>query len=178
MRRTAPALFSGVLATVVLLTPVPSATADALPTPPPVSMRTVTYPGLGATVTRDHLDRISRTSRPFQDFVKRRLTRLWRDNDPRPKCRSAATMIVKTWRSDGYALISDMGNFAPCPGGGWVQIAVRTDAGWLTPIRLGAQEPFRCRVLLSYHVPAAVVPDGKCLAHQELVSYDAWQASH
>ncbi|MBL0747850.1 hypothetical protein [Nocardioides baculatus] len=142
------------------------------------SVRTVTYRGFGATVTLDHLDRISRTSQPFQDFVERRLTRLWQDNDPRPRCRTAATMIVKTWRSDGYALISDMGNFAPCPGGGYVQIAVRTDTGWRTPTRLGAQEPFRCRVLGRYDVPASVVPDGKCFAGEELVAYDDWRADH
>ena len=153
-------------------------TPSAGATPAAESVRTVTYPGLGTTVTLDHLDRIRTTSRPFQRFVERRLTRLWTDNDPRPKCRTAATMIVKTWRSDGYALISDMGSFAPCPDGGWVQIAVRTEAGWRTPVRLGAQEPYRCRVLASYDVPTAVVPDGKCFAGEKLVSYDAWRASH
>lgn len=153
----------------------PATSAGAAPAAE--SVRTVTYKRFGATVTLDHLDRISKTPQPFQDFVERRLTRLWKENDPRPTCRPAATMIVKTWRSDGYALISDMGNFAPCPAGGWVQIAVRTDAGWRTPTRLAAQEPFRCRVLASYDVPTAVVPDGKCLAGQELVSYDDWRAS-
>ena len=170
MRRT----LSTVLLVAAALLPVTSAAA----TPAPESVRTVTYPGFGATVTLDHLDRISRASQPFQRFVERRLTRLWKDNDPRPKCRTAATMVVKTWRSDGYALISDMGNFGPCPDGGYVQIAVRTDAGWRTPLRLGAQEPFRCRVLASYDVPTAVVPDGKCFAGEELVSYDAWRADH
>ena len=177
MRRTA---VTSVLATalVALLTSLPTGAATGAPSPEAGSVRTVTYPGFGAIVTLDHLDRISRTSKPFQAFVERRLTRLWKQNDPRPRCRTAATMIVKTWRSDSYALISDMGNFAPCPAGGWVQIAVRTDDGWRTPVRLGAQEPFRCRVLQSYDVPLAVVPDGKCYAGGQVVSYEAWLAAH
>ena len=173
MRRTALTLISVLLSATTLL--VPGATANASS---PEAVRTVTYPGFGATVTLDHLERISKTSQPFQDFVERRLTRLWKDNDPRPKCRTAATMIVKKWRSDGFALISDMGNFAPCPAGGWVQIAVREDGRWRTPVRLGAQEPFGCRVLGSFDVPVAVVPDGKCWAGEELVSYRAWLADH
>jgi hypothetical protein len=183
MRRTAQTTalataLATALTTVALTLPasLPAGASTAAPAPGAASVRTVTYPGLGATVTLDHLDRIARTPRPFQDFVERRLTRLWKQNDPRPRCRPAATMIVKTWRSDGYALISDMGNFAPCPAGGWVQIAVRTADGWRTPVRLGAQEPFRCRVLASYDVPVAVVPDGKCYAGGQVVSYEAWLA--
>ncbi len=170
MRRT----LSLVLLVAAALLPMTSAGAGTAQE----SVRTVTYPGIGAVVTLDHLDRIDRTSAPFQRFVETRLTELWQDNDPRPRCRTAATMIVKTWRSDGYALISDMGNFAPCPGGGYVQIAVRTDAGWRTPVRLGAQEPFGCRVLGRYDVPVAVVPDGKCFAGMRLVSYAVWRADH
>ena len=177
MRRTA---LTAALATVLvaLLTSLLPGAATGAHSPTAASVRTITYPGMGATVTLDHLDRIARTPRPFQDFVERRLTRLWKQNDPRPRCRTAATMIVKTWRSDGFALISDMGNFAPCPAGGWVQLAVRTDAGWRTPVRLGAQEPFRCRVLASYDVPVAVVPEGRCFAGNELVSYEAWLAEN
>lgn len=175
MRRTALALVSVLLSGTALLLPAAGANAQA---PAAESVRTVTYPGFGATVTLDHLDRISKTSPAFQDFVEHRLTRLWKDSDPRPKCRTAATMIVKTWRSDGYALVSDMGNFAPCPGGGWVQIAVRVDGSWRTPVRLGAQEPFRCRVLGSFDVPVEVVPDGKCFAGEEVVSYTTWLAHH
>ncbi|MCF6379523.1 hypothetical protein L2K70_18070 [Nocardioides KLBMP 9356] len=170
MRRT--------LTTLLLIAVTLSVAAPAGATAAPGSVRTVTYQGHGATVTLEHLDRISATSKPFQRFVERRLTRLWQDNDPRPRCRTAATMVVKTWRSDGYALISDMGSFAPCPDGGYVQIAVRTDGGWRTPVRLGAQEPFRCRDLVSYDVPAAVVPDGTCFAGQDLVSYDDWLTTH
>lgn len=175
MRRTAFTLISVILASTTVLLPGAAANAQR---PAPEAVRTVTYPGFGATVTLDHLDRISRTSPAFQDFVERRLNRLWQDNDPRLKCRSAATMIVKRWRSDGYALISDMGNFAPCPAGGWVQIAVREDGRWRTPVRLGAQEPFGCRVLGSFDVPVAVVPDGRCWAGGELVSYTTWLAGH
>ncbi|MDR7255746.1 hypothetical protein J2X46_004763 [Nocardioides sp. BE266] len=174
MRRTASVLASGLLAALTLIAPATSAHAA----PAAESVRTVTYKGFGATVTLDHLDRISKTSPAFQDFVEQRLTRLWQDNDPRPKCRTAATMIVKKWRSDGYALISDMGNFAPCPAGGWIQIAVRTDGAWRTPVRLGTQEPYSCRLLGRYDVPVAIVPDGKCFAGQELVSYSSWLASH
>lgn len=174
MRRAVSVLASGLLAALTLLAPATSAHAA----PAAESVRTVTYKGFGATVTLDHLDRISRTSPSFQRFVEQRLTRLWKSNDPRPKCRTAATMIVKTWRSDGYALISDMGNFAPCPSGGWVQIAVREDGAWRTPVRLGAQEPFGCGVLGSHDVPTAVVPGGKCWAGDELVSYDDWLATH
>jgi hypothetical protein len=173
MRRTATVLLTTVLALLL-----PGAVATAHSPAAASSVRTVTYPGFGATVTLEHLDRISRTSQPFQAFVERRLTRLWKQNDPRSRCRPAATMIVKTWRSDGYALISDMGNFSPCPAGGWVQIAVRTDGGWRTPVRLGAQEPFRCRILASYDVPRAVVPDGKCYTGGDVVSYEAWLADH
>jgi hypothetical protein len=175
MPRTAFTLISVLLASTAVLLPGAAANAKR---PAAESVRTVTYPGFGATVTLDRLDRISRTSPAFQDFVERRLTRLWQDNDPRPKCRSAARMIVKRWRSDGYALISDLGNFAPCPAGGWVQIAVREDGRWRTPVRLGAQEPLGCRVLGSFDVPVAVVPDGRCWAGGELVSYATWLAGH
>lgn len=174
MRRTALLVLlvaSALLPTTAPVAAEPSADRSA-------HVRTVTYPGHGAVVTLDHLDRISTTSPAFRAFVERRLTRLWQDNDPRPECRPAATMIVKTWRSDGFALISDMGNFSPCPGGGWIQIAVRSDGRWRTPVRLGAQEPFRCRVLGSFDVPVAVVPDGKCFAGEQLVSYRKWRASH
>jgi hypothetical protein len=175
MRRTALALVSVLLSGTALLLPGAGAHAQS---PAARSVRTVTYPGFGATVTLDHLDRIAKTSPSFQDFVEHRLTRLWKTNDPRPKCRTAATMIVKKWRSDGYALISDMGNFAPCPAGGWIQIAVRRDGQWRTPVRLGTQEPYGCAVLGSYGVPVAVVPDGRCYSGEELVSYRDWLASH
>ena len=92
MRRTALTLISVLLASTTVLL---SEGASHAQSPAAESVRTVTYPGFGATVTLDHLDRISRTSSSFQDFVERRLTRLWKDNDPRPKCRSAATLIVK-----------------------------------------------------------------------------------
>lgn len=142
------------------------------------AVRTVTYPGLGAEVKLDQLDRISDTSPEFQAFVERRLTRLWQDNDPREKCRSAATVIVKTWRSDGYAMISDMGNFSPCPAGGWVQIAVQDDDGrWRAPVRLGSHEPFSCKVLDRFDVPPPVVTVGRCFAGPRLVSYRRWLAS-
>ena len=139
MRR--PALTSA-LATVLvsLLASFLPGTAFGAPAPEAALVRTITYPGMGAIVTLDHLDRIARTPQPFQDFVERRLTRLWKQDDPRPRCRTAATMIVKTWRSDGFALISDMGNFAPCPAGGWVQVAVRTDLGVVTD---PTEEPVR-----------------------------------
>lgn len=171
MRRTASVLICTVVAALGLVAP-------AHATPASASVRTVTYKGFGATVTLDHLDRISRTSPAFQGFVEHRLTRLWKANDPRPRCRAAATMIIKRWRSDGYALVSDMGNFEPCPDGGWVQIAVRTDGRWRTPVRLGAQEPFGCRVLGHFDVPVAVVPDGKCFAGNELVAYEEWLTTH
>jgi hypothetical protein len=174
MRRTALTLLSVLLSGTASLLPGTGANAQS---PAAESVRTVTYQGLGATVTLDHLDRISRTSPSFQDFVEHRLTRLWKSNDPSPRCRTAATMIVKKWRSDGYALISDMGNFAPCPAGGWIQIAVRQDRQWRTPVRLGTQEPYGCRVLGSFDVPVAVVPDGKCYDGEELVSYREWLAS-
>ena len=162
--------------------------ATLLPTTAPVAaeasagrsahVRTVTYPGDGAVVTLDHLDRISGTSSAFRTFVERRLTRLWHDNDPRPECRTAATMIVKRWRSDGFALVSDMGNFAPCPGGGWIQIVVREDGQWRTPVRLGTQEPYRCLLLGSYDVPVAIVPGDVCFVGERVVSYRDWRADH
>ncbi|HEY0645378.1 MAG TPA: hypothetical protein VGD39_18305 [Nocardioides sp.] len=174
MRRTALALLSVLLSGTASLLPGTGANTQS---PAAESVRTVTYQGFGATVTLDHLDRISTTSPSFQDFVEHRLTRLWKSNDPSPTCRTAATMIVKKWRSDGYALISDMGNFAPCPAGGWIQIAVRQDGHWRTPVRLGTQEPYGCRVLSSFDVPVAVVPDGKCYDGEELVSYREWLAN-
>ncbi|MBS2937874.1 hypothetical protein KDN32_08960 [Nocardioides sp. J2M5] len=172
MRRTATVLLS--LLAPLALVPValvPAATADAAPTVDRATVRTVTYPHFGAEVTLDHLDRIDDTSPAFQRFVERRLTRLWHQNDPRERCRTAATMIVKRWRSDGYAFISDMGNFAPCPDGGYVQIAVRTDGRWRTPVRLGTQEVYGCRVLERFDVPAAIVPDRTCYDGKSVVSY-------
>lgn len=164
MRRTA-------LALTALLLAAPAAAAPATA----AATRTVTFPGSGAVVTLDHLDRldrISRTAPDFSAFVERRLTRLWQANDPREECRTAATMIVKRWRSDGFALISDMGNFAPCPDGGYVQIAVRDDDGrWRTPTRLGTQEVYRCRVLEAFDVPAAVTPGRECYDGRQVVTY-------
>jgi hypothetical protein len=172
MRRTALLL----LLVASTLLPATASAAEHPPAQRAAHVRTVTYPGHGAVVTLDHLDRIGATPRDFRTFVEHRLTRLWHDNDPRPECRTAATMIVKRWRSDGFALISDMGNFAPCPGGGWIQIAVREDGHWRTPVRLGTQEPYRCSVLGSFDVPAAIVPDGVCYAGEKLVSYRDWRA--
>lgn len=172
MRRT---VLLALLAVSALL-PVTAPVAAEASAPRPAHVRTVTYPGIGAVVTLDHLDRISGTSDSFRTFTERRLTRLWRDNDPRVECRTAATMIVKRWRSDGFALISDMGNFDPCPAGGWVQVAVREDGRWRTPVRLGAQEPYRCSVLGSFDVPVAIVPGGVCYAGEQLVSYRDWRA--
>ena len=165
MRRTALTLISVLLSATALLVPGAAANASS-----PEAVRTVTYPGFGATVTLDHLDRISKTSQPFQDFVERRLTRLWKDNDPRPKCRTAATMIVKKWRSDGFALISDMGNFAPCPAGGWVQIAVREDGRWRTPVRLGAQEPCERVDFFNDDVFAAISMTSLAVGAEELAA--------
>lgn len=168
MRRTLTVLLTLVASTVLAPALALPATASA---PASASVRTVTYPGAGAEVTLDHLDRIADTSPAFGDFVERRLTKLWKANDPREKCRTAATMIVKKWRSDGYAFISDMGNFAPCPDGGYVQIAVRTDGRWRTPTRLGTQEVYGCRVLERFDVPAAIVPSRKCYDGDAVVSY-------
>lgn len=164
MRRTTTVLLS-------LLAPLALAAGAVQPAAAESGVRTVTYPHFGAEVTLDHLDRIADTSPAFQDFVERRLTRLWQANDPRERCRTAATMIVKKWRSDGFAFISDMGNFAPCPDGGYVQIAVRTDGQWRTPRRLGTQEVYGCRVLERFDVPAAIVPDRKCYDGAAVVSY-------
>jgi hypothetical protein len=166
------------LATIATLLPTTAAVAAEASADRSAHVRTVTYPGHGAVVTLDHLDRIPGTSSAFRTFVERRLTRLWHNNDARPECRTAATMIVKRWRSDGFALVSDMGNFAPCPGGGWVQVAVREEGHWRTPVRLGAQEPYRCSVLASFDVPVAIVPDGACYAGEQLVSYRDWRADH
>ena len=174
MRRTA--LLA--LVAVSTLLPATASVAAEASAHPPAHVRIVTYPGHGAVVTLDHLDRVAGTSEGFRSFVERRLTRLWRDTDPRPECRTAATMIVKRWRSDGFALVSDMGSFDPCPAGGWIQVAVREDGRWRTPVRLRTQEPYRCSVLGSFDVPVAVVPDGVCYDGDRLVPYGDWRAGH
>lgn len=177
MRRTILALL---LATLSMFTVLPTAqTASAQATEPAQRIRTVTYAGLGAETHLGHLGPISGTGPAFRQFVDRKLHRLWAENDFRPACKSSATIIVKTWRSDGYALLSEVGNFGRCPGGGWLQIAVRQDGTWRAPVALAAQEPYMCRTLAKFDVPPAVTPDNRCFnGDNRLVRYTRWLARH
>ncbi len=95
-------------------------------------MRTVVYPGLGLSVHLGEEGKLSATSRGFEKFVHARLLHLWKLSGGKAKCRTAPTVTVESWRADGYARAGE-GIYAPCPGGGYDQIYIKTDGAWTAP---------------------------------------------
>ena len=119
-------------------------------------VRVVTFKGDGAVIRRasGHLDRLDRTSKPFKAAVSARLDAYWKDLGATEKCATAPVIIVKRWRSDGWARISDEGTFAPCPSGGNWAIWQRKASGWKEV--LGGQDVPSCSSLRRRDVPADI----------------------
>ena len=158
-----------------------AAVLTALATPivaaaPPTNerVRTVVYPGNGLTVHLGQEGKLSATSRNFQKFAHERLLHLWKLAGGKPKCRLAPTLVVKSWRADGFARAGE-GIFAPCPGGGYDQIYVRTTGHWTTPLALGSQEVRSCSLLRWFEIPLPVA-DRTCYSDfGELIKYRTYQ---
>jgi hypothetical protein len=117
--------------------------------------RTVTYPGDGRVVHLGQEGRLNGTPKGFRDFVHARLLRLWQQSGGEAECRSAATVVVKTWTSTGFARVGE-GAYDPCPGGGYSQIYVRRDGAWRAPRALGSQEVRSCSLQAWFGLPLAV----------------------
>jgi hypothetical protein len=127
---------------------------------PPDPGRVVTYPRDGRAVHLGQEDRLTGTSQGFRDFVHTRLLHLWKQSGGTPECRSAGTVIVKTWASAGYARVGE-GIYAPCPGGGYSQIYIKRGGAWRAPLALGSQEIRACSLQAWFELPV-VVADRTC----------------
>lgn len=117
--------------------------------------RTVTYPGGGLQVHLGEVSKLSDTSQSFRRFVHARLLRLWKLAGGAEKCRPAATVIVKTWMSDGFARVGE-GVYSPCPGGGYGQLYLVVGGSWRAPKALGSQEARSCSLMLWFEMPLPV----------------------
>jgi hypothetical protein len=126
---------------------------------PPDPGRVVTYPG-GISVHLGQEGRLAATSRGFRDFVHARLLHLWKQSGGKPGCRTAPTVIVRTWASAGYARVGE-GVYAPCPGGGYDQIYIKRGGAWRAPVALGSQEIRPCSLQAWFDLPL-VVADRTC----------------
>lgn len=155
------------------LAPLTLARADAGTTyhPRAAKVRVVTYPGFGVTIHRasHQLHRLHDTSPAFRHSVSKALNKLWRENGSDPDCATAAVVVVKRWRSDGWAYIDDIGNFEPCATGGNWEIW-RARHGSYKSV-LGGQDDPTCRALRRRDVPANIWTH-KCFnGHGKLVHY-------
>ena len=115
----------------------PAATAAARP-----ALVEVTYPGAGVEVHADDVTRrLGDTDRSFRQFATSWLERQDRQavSAGGDECAGSATMVVKRFRSDGYAWVANMGRFAPCPSGGYYGIAVMRSGDWSFPKALRGQ---------------------------------------
>ena len=82
--------------------------------------------------------------------------------------------MVKSWRADGFARAGE-GIYAPCPGGGYDQIYVRTAGSWTTPVALGSQEVRSCSLLRWFEIPLPVA-DRTCYSDfGELIKYRTYE---
>lgn len=163
-------LVSATAGTVVAAGLVPVADASA-PVAERAAVRTVTYAGHGRTVHLGSVGRLTGTSSAFRTFVKRELTRLWREVGGTSACKSAPYVTVKRWRSDGFAEISGIGNGSPCPNGGYHAIWVVRNGVWRAPYVLGGQEALWCSDLRAYRVPNAI-SGGSC--YNDLGTYRSY----
>ncbi|GAA4109830.1 hypothetical protein GCM10022215_04520 [Nocardioides fonticola] len=133
-------------------------------------VRVVTYKGDGVSVRRasHQLGRLADTSKDFQLAVKKGLDDLWtEDNGGKASCATAPVVVVKKWRSDGWATLTDIGTFAPCPTGGHQAIWRTIDGTW-TEI-LGTQEVPKCSKLRKLEVPKNMWK--QCYAGGKVVAY-------
>jgi hypothetical protein len=138
-------------------------------------VRTVSYPKSGVEVRRasGDLHKLAQTSPSFRTFTRHHLTWIWGWTGKKPACAQSPLMIVKRWRSDGWALINDEGSFPPpdrCATGGNWAIAERTHGKWREA--LGGQEYPTCRRLSRLKVPVGIAYGGRCYnAASHLVTY-------
>ena len=148
----------------------PAGSTSSAPEPP----RTVTYPGIGVQVHLGEGAKLDETSPGFRRFVHDRLLRLWKFAGGSEKCRHAATVVVKTWMSDGFARAGE-GIYAPCPGGGYSQLYLVRGGKWRAPQALGSQEARSCSLMTWFDVPRPVA-DRECYTDLgKLVKYRTYE---
>lgn len=162
-------------ATLLAIVLVPTATPPVAAAPPPAErVRTVVYPGGGLTVHLGDEGKLAATSRSFQKFAHSRLLHLWKLAGGTAKCRTAPTLVVKSWRADGYARAGEA-IYSPCPAGGYDQIYVRKDGAWTAPRFLGSQDVRPCSLLRWHQIPLPVA-DRTCITDfAELVKYRTYE---
>jgi hypothetical protein len=162
-------------ATLLAAVLVPAGTPLVAAAPPSAErVRTVVYPGDGLAVHLGQERRLGATSRNFQEFVHARLLHLWKLAGGKPKCRLAPTLVVKSWRADGFARAGE-GIYAPCPGGGYDQIYVRKDGAWTAPRYLGSQEARSCSLLRWLGIPLPVADRACYQDFGELIKYRTYE---
>jgi hypothetical protein len=136
--------------------------------------RTVTYAGFGVQVHLGEEGKLGATSPAFRRFVHDRLLRLWRLAGSTEKCRPAATVIVKTWTSAGFARAGE-GTYSPCPSGGYGQLYLVRDGKWTAPRVLGSQEARSCSLMRWFEIPGRVA-DRACYTDLgRLVKYRSYE---
>lgn len=120
--------------------------------------RHVVWRGDGVEIHRasGDLRKLARTDAEFRTFTKKKLNQLWGWTDDDPDCRTAPLIVVKKWRSDGWAQITNMGVFAQpeekCAQGGHWEIWGKKDGRWRTVV--AGQDVPRCAELRRKGVPA------------------------
>jgi hypothetical protein len=119
--------------------------------------RSVVWRGDGVDIHRasGDLPKLARTNREFRAFTKKKLNQLWGWTDNDPDCRTAPLIVIKRWRSDGWAQITNMGVFAQpeekCAQGGHWEIWGKKDGRWRTVV--AGQDVPRCGELRRKEVP-------------------------
>lgn len=136
--------------------------------------RHVVWRGDGVEIHRasGDLRKLAKTDPEFRAFTKKKLNQLWGWTDDDPDCRTAPLIVIKKWRSDGWAQITNMGVFAEpeekCAQGGHWEIWGQKDGRWRTVV--AGQELPRCAELRRKDVPEGFA--NYCFnSHDDVVPY-------
>lgn len=124
--------------------------------------RLIVYHGFGKSMWRaeTHLGQLRGTSRAFRRFVRARQNHLWVQAGRRSRCAHAALVMVKEYRTDGFARISDEGMFqhrgpVSCADGGAEAIWALSGGRW-RELAMAQSPGYDCRMLNHYRVPSSI----------------------
>ena len=155
------------IATAAAVSTVPIAPAvAAMQVGPPVDTRT--WKGDGRTLIAG--DTVKVAGKSFNRF----LARTFADLDSAPigevTCTAVGTVVLKRWRSDGYAAMTTR---SACAGTATRVIAVRQDGRWSIPQALEGRTP-GCADLSSYSVPPRLRRSSCAVPSGTVVTYRDW----